>query len=101
MDRILVYHKIFKLGVIEPRQNSNNILSIRFVDGVYTINNATGIENNHFLITLSDEFENYIINVKYKNNFDRLTKERAYKFKLSLSTCKNIICKIKSILKID
>lgn len=101
MGHILVYHKIFKLSVIEPRQNSNNILSIRFVDGVYTINNATGIENNHFLITLSDEFENCIINVKYKNNFDRLTKERAYKFKLSLSTCKSIISKIKSVIGID
>ena len=86
MGHIIVYHKVFKLGIVEPRQNSNKLLSIRFIDGVHTINNATGIENNPFLITLSDEFENYIINAKYKNDFDRLTKERASKLQFDLSS---------------
>ena len=86
MGHIIVYHKVFKLGIVEPRQNSNKLLSIRFIDGVHTINNTTGIENNPFLITLSDEFENYIINAKYKNDFDRLTKERASKLQFDLSS---------------
>ena len=86
MGHILVYHKLFKLGVIEPIQNNNILLSIRFLDGVHIINNVTGIENNPFLITLSDEFEKYIIDGSYKNDFDKITKERASKLQFDLSS---------------
>ena len=86
MGHILVYHKVFKLGVIEPIQNNNTLLSIRFLDGVHTINNLSGIENNPFLITLSDEFEKYIIDGNYTNNFDKVTKERASKLQFNLSS---------------
>ena len=65
MGHIIVYHNKFKLGIIEPTQKDNNLLSIIFMDGIHTIGNFSGIENNKFLSILSDEFEDCIINEKY------------------------------------
>ena len=100
MGHIIVYHNKFKLGIIEPIQKDNNLLSIIFMDGIHTIGNFAGIENNKFLSILSDEFEDCIINEKYNRYFDTKTISRAKQLKIDMNDIKiennKIIAKVKS-----